>query len=404
MAKHYRIAIAGGSIAGCSAAIALQRAGHQVTVYERSAQPLQDRGAGIVVPTPLFEKLQAMDWLDTDMPHIPLNGMDYRLRKPGHEAFGAPLWQRPLEGIALRWGQLFQQLRQRVDDASYQRGVEVISHSSDASGAINVQLSSGEEQQADLLIYADGLHSRGRALLNNNAAPQYSDYILWRGVIPETAAMAEVLQADGVNWQPFNGGMAGSYFIPSETGDCQAMTRSLNWGIYQRITLEEIAQLLELSTPELASNPHQLSNVAKQYLQTLLKRQLPSKIADILCQTEQPFVQAIVDVSANTLCNEQLALIGDAAAVLRPHAASGAVKAIDNALCLQVALEQHDNLATALSLWQEQELPKLQQQTALSTALGNGLITDAPPWEKMTSEDMGNWWTSLLEGKDWYLK
>ena len=52
------IAIVGGSIAGCSAAIALLRAGHQVTVFERSLQPLSDRGAGIVIPMALLQKLK----------------------------------------------------------------------------------------------------------------------------------------------------------------------------------------------------------------------------------------------------------------------------------------------------------------------------------------------------------
>ena len=51
-----KVAIAGGSIAGCATAIALSRAGCDVTVFERSSS-LQDRGSGIAIPVPLRDQL-----------------------------------------------------------------------------------------------------------------------------------------------------------------------------------------------------------------------------------------------------------------------------------------------------------------------------------------------------------
>ena len=48
-----RVAVIGGSIAGCAAAIALSRAGCDVTVYERSLGDLADRGFGIGLPLAL---------------------------------------------------------------------------------------------------------------------------------------------------------------------------------------------------------------------------------------------------------------------------------------------------------------------------------------------------------------
>jgi 2-polyprenyl-6-methoxyphenol hydroxylase-like FAD-dependent oxidoreductase len=43
----YRIAVIGGSIAGCGVAIAAARAGHDVVVYERSRAELAERGLGM---------------------------------------------------------------------------------------------------------------------------------------------------------------------------------------------------------------------------------------------------------------------------------------------------------------------------------------------------------------------
>lgn len=47
MGGHKRVAIAGGSIGGLTAASLLRDSGHDVTVYERSSRELEERGAGI---------------------------------------------------------------------------------------------------------------------------------------------------------------------------------------------------------------------------------------------------------------------------------------------------------------------------------------------------------------------
>ena len=54
-----RILISGGSLGGLMAANLLLRAGHDVTVLERSARSLEGRGAGIVTHASLREALRA---------------------------------------------------------------------------------------------------------------------------------------------------------------------------------------------------------------------------------------------------------------------------------------------------------------------------------------------------------
>src|SRR5262245_62468142 len=65
-----RVAIVGGSLAGCAAAIALRRAGCQVVVFERSTGALEDRGAGIGMPLALLRTLVERDFIDADMAHF----------------------------------------------------------------------------------------------------------------------------------------------------------------------------------------------------------------------------------------------------------------------------------------------------------------------------------------------
>jgi 2-polyprenyl-6-methoxyphenol hydroxylase-like FAD-dependent oxidoreductase len=53
-----RIAVAGGSIGGLCAGVALRRMGFDVKVYERVSGPMETRGAGIVVQGELIDLLR----------------------------------------------------------------------------------------------------------------------------------------------------------------------------------------------------------------------------------------------------------------------------------------------------------------------------------------------------------
>jgi 2-polyprenyl-6-methoxyphenol hydroxylase-like FAD-dependent oxidoreductase len=68
--KRLDVAVVGGSVAGCSAAALLDRAGHDVHVYERSRGGLVGRGGGIATPTPVLASLIEQDLLDRDFPHL----------------------------------------------------------------------------------------------------------------------------------------------------------------------------------------------------------------------------------------------------------------------------------------------------------------------------------------------
>jgi 2-polyprenyl-6-methoxyphenol hydroxylase-like FAD-dependent oxidoreductase len=141
--KKYRIAIVGGSIAGCSAAIALGKNGHEVRIFERTSQKLQDRGAGIVIPAPLFEYLTERQWLDKDTTHTSLSGMSYHIKDSNNPENGRSIWHRPLDAVAMRWSHLFAQLRKRVSDHDYINDVEVLNVTQNNDHSQKLTLSSG---------------------------------------------------------------------------------------------------------------------------------------------------------------------------------------------------------------------------------------------------------------------
>jgi 2-polyprenyl-6-methoxyphenol hydroxylase-like FAD-dependent oxidoreductase len=75
--------------------------------------------------------------------------------------------------------------------------------------------------------------------------------------------------------------------------------------------------------------------------------------------TEEPFAQAILDLTSERMVYGRVVLIGDAAFIPRPHTAASTSKAAANALELAEALEGVQNdaeLAGALAAW---EIPQL---------------------------------------------
>ena len=102
------IGIIGGSIAGCATAIALERAECDVTVFERSAGELKDRGAGILIPVPLRDQLITTGYLEADYPVCQIQARRWLLRD-GSKPLGKLLWHQQGSAIANNWGVLYPQ-------------------------------------------------------------------------------------------------------------------------------------------------------------------------------------------------------------------------------------------------------------------------------------------------------
>lgn len=99
-AKHsadgLKVGIVGGSIAGCAAAIALMRAGHRVTVFERSSETLVGRGAGIGTQLSVLRSLVERDMIDADMPHFHAEGFPHVGRTTADDRLGRTAWMAPV--------------------------------------------------------------------------------------------------------------------------------------------------------------------------------------------------------------------------------------------------------------------------------------------------------------------
>lgn len=83
---------------------------------------------------------------------------------------------------------------------------------------------------------------------------------------------------------------------------------------------------------------------------------LPPAFERLVWQTEDPFVQPIVDLTVSRMAFDRIALLGDAAFVARPYTAMGTEKTARDAVELAAALDRTDDIAAALTEWEASQL------------------------------------------------
>lgn len=157
--------IIGGGIAGPVTAMALQRAGIDSEVFEAYDRGAEGVGAFLTLATNGLEALRLLDLHDLvcDL------GMDTPIMEIAN-ARGRRLASLRQPSRTLRRADLYQTLR----DEAVRRGVRIhygkrLVDASTAGGGVRAVFADGSRAEGDLLVGADGLRSRTRALIDPGA-------------------------------------------------------------------------------------------------------------------------------------------------------------------------------------------------------------------------------------------
>lgn len=203
----------------------------------------------------------------------------------------------------------------------------------------------------------------------------------------------------------YEGGHATFYLVPGQNGELDIGSRRLNWGIYDKVTAEDLSHILtDLSgTVHRGSLPPGAASQAQvAYVHELARTYLPGFVAQVVCATERPFIQAVNDGLVPAYHRGRVCLIGDAATLARPHTGAGTVKAVTDALALSQALVTHTSLKSALKVWDEERCAAGNELVRLGRALGEALVNRVPDWRTMNPERMEQWYAGVIAGKSWY--
>src|SRR6202012_1638120 len=171
-----RALVAGGSLGGLTAALVLRDQGWDVDVLERSAVPLQDRGAGIVAHPPTIRYLVERVGKAIGDSGVPAS----RLRYLGDD--GSVAHEQSCAYRFASYFELYQGLLDAFGTEHYHLSTQ-LAHLDNRGDQVALSMTDGETLTADLLVCADGIRSTGRAILVPDAQPRYVGYVAWRGTI-----------------------------------------------------------------------------------------------------------------------------------------------------------------------------------------------------------------------------
>ena len=387
MGKQQRALIIGGSLGGLFAANLLRSIGWHVEVFERVADDLATRGAGIGTHDELFAVMRRLGV-----------AIDSSIGVEVHERIcldsdGSVLHKVALSQMMTAWARIYQPLKDMLPAPQYHFGKNLERIEEDANGVTAV-FSDGTTSRGDLLIAADGIRSAVRAQILPQAEPRYAGYIAWRGVVDESA-VSPATHAAIFERYAFGlpiGEMMLAYPVPGRDNDVRPGHRGYNFVWYRPVDFK--TKLPRLAT-DASGHCHGVSIPPPLIMPEVVaemraeaKALLAPQIYEIVERTPQPFFQAIFDLESPRMAIGRVALLGDAAFVARPHVGMGVTKAALDAQCLAQSIAAvPGDLPAALARYDAERRLFGTRVVARSRRLGAYIEAQLKPPELRTAEE-----------------
>ncbi len=326
------IIIIGGGIGGLCTAIALQKKGIEVRVYENAPQ-LKALGAGLVLAgnamkalhqigigqaiEPAGHLLTRMDILDKEgrlisQPSDALKSLGYNTRN-----------------FAIHRADLHCILIEQLVPGTLMLGKRC-THFEQQGNDVKVFFEDGTTVQSDAVIFADGIHSAGRKQLVPGARIRYAGYTCWRAVIEDK---------EGIIRGP----------LASET-----------WGEAGRfgcvpLVGNRVYWFACINAPQ--NDPQMAALKVKDLLHVFKNYHAPIPQLLKATQDEQLIWNDIIDFEpVKRFAFERALLIGDAGHATTPNLGQGACQAIEDAVVLANCLDKIPGLTEAFRSFEKKRI------------------------------------------------
>src|ERR1044072_1088988 len=170
--------IIGGSLGGLFAAHLLRQSGWRVDVFERSAEDVAGRGAGLGTHEALIEVMRRIG-IDGGTP-LGVDTSKYILL----DARGRIACQLEYPRVMTAWARLYRPLKDAFPAQHYHPAKSFVAAEQDEHGITGI-FADGTRARGDLLVAADGPRSTVRPQVLPDLKPAYAGYIAWGGLAAE---------------------------------------------------------------------------------------------------------------------------------------------------------------------------------------------------------------------------
>ncbi len=344
--------VIGGSVGGLFAANLMRSIGWDADVFERNPDELTGRGAGISTHPQLHDITKRLGIPFDDTMGIKIDTVIF-LDHDGREYD-----RRPTVRLMSSWGRVFRSLRDLMPTDSYHLDKNLVRIEQD-EGGVTATFADGTRERGDILIGADGGRSTVREQFLPNETPSCAGYVAWRAMLDERevprAIHAELFEQYVYCLPP--GELFLGYPVPGRNNETEPGRRAYNIVWYRPTTPERLADFCVDATGKSHGTsipPPLLRPDVVAWIRGETRALVAPQMAEIFERDPQPFFQPIFDLDTSRIVFGRVALLGDAAFLMRPHPGAGTTKGALDAATLVDAIAAH-SIEAGLALYQRRQ-------------------------------------------------
>jgi 2-polyprenyl-6-methoxyphenol hydroxylase-like FAD-dependent oxidoreductase len=347
-----RALVIGGSVGGLFAANLMRSIGWDAEVFERNPEELTGRGAGISTHPQLHDITKRLGIPFDDTMGIPIDTVIFL----DHD--GRTYDRRPTVRLMSSWGRVFRSLRDLIPPGRYHLDKNLVGVEQDAEGVIAI-FADGTRASGDILIGADGGRSTVREQLLPDEKPNYAGYVAWRAMLDERevprAIHTELFEQYVYCLPP--GELFLGYPVPGRNNETEPGKRAYNIVWYRPTTPERLADFCIDATGRshgVSIPPPLIRPDVVAWIRAQTRALVAPQMAEIFERDPRPFFQPIFDLDTSRIVFGRVALLGDAAFLMRPHPGAGTTKGAIDAATLADAIAAH-GVEAGLALYQRRQ-------------------------------------------------